>query len=64
MNAYHSDWLSLLGRCVHLITGDRQDRSSDRTADRTRAMPIGNLTGMTDTKRNQILDWIQHGAPR
>jgi uncharacterized membrane protein len=28
----------------------------------TRAMPIGNLTGMTDAERNQVLDWIRHGA--
>ncbi|MDB6085218.1 MAG: hypothetical protein JWN43_3099 [Gammaproteobacteria bacterium] len=30
----------------------------------TRAMPIGNLTGMTDAERGQLLDWIQHDAPR
>jgi uncharacterized membrane protein len=29
----------------------------------TKAMPIGNLTGMTDPERSQLLDWIQHGAP-
>jgi uncharacterized membrane protein len=28
-----------------------------------RAMPIGNLTGMTDSERSQLLDWIRHGAP-
>src|ERR1700722_3479251 len=28
------------------------------------AMPIGNLTGMTDTERTQLLDWIRHGALR
>jgi uncharacterized membrane protein len=28
-----------------------------------RAMPIGNLTGMSDTERTQLLDWIRHGAP-
>jgi uncharacterized membrane protein len=28
----------------------------------SRAMPIGNLTGMTDTERTQLLDWIRHGA--
>jgi uncharacterized membrane protein len=28
-----------------------------------RAMPIGNLTGMTDTERSQLLDWIRHGTP-
>jgi uncharacterized membrane protein len=30
---------------------------------RSRAMPIGNLTGMTDPERTRLLDWIQHGAP-
>jgi uncharacterized membrane protein len=29
----------------------------------TRAMPIGNLTGMTDAERGRLLDWIGHGAP-
>jgi uncharacterized membrane protein len=29
----------------------------------TRAMPIGNLTGMTDTERSRLLDWIARGAP-
>jgi uncharacterized membrane protein len=29
----------------------------------TRAMPIGNLTGMTEQERAQLLDWIQSGAP-
>jgi uncharacterized membrane protein len=28
-----------------------------------RAMPIGNLTCMTEGERNQLLDWIRHGAP-
>jgi uncharacterized membrane protein len=28
-----------------------------------RAMPIGNLTGMTEPERKQLLDWIQRGAP-
>jgi len=28
-----------------------------------RSMPIGNLTGMTEDERGQLLDWIQHGAP-
>lgn len=27
-----------------------------------RAMPLGNLTGMTDAERTQVLDWIRHGA--
>jgi len=30
----------------------------------SRAMPIGNLTGMTDAERDTLLDWIQRGAPR
>jgi uncharacterized membrane protein len=30
----------------------------------SRAMPIGNLTGMTDPEREKLLDWIQRGAPR
>jgi uncharacterized membrane protein len=30
----------------------------------SRAMPIGNLTGMTETERGQLLDWLRHGAPR
>jgi uncharacterized membrane protein len=30
----------------------------------SRAMPIGNLTGMTDAEREQLLDWIQRGARR
>jgi uncharacterized membrane protein len=29
----------------------------------TRAMPIGNLTGMTDSERSRLLDWIANGAP-
>jgi uncharacterized membrane protein len=29
----------------------------------TRAMPVGNLTGMTDSERAQILDWVRRGAP-
>jgi uncharacterized membrane protein len=29
----------------------------------TRAMPIGNLTGMTDSERSRLLDWIHRGAP-
>jgi uncharacterized membrane protein len=28
-----------------------------------RAMPIGNLTGMTDSERSRLLDWIHQGAP-
>ncbi len=30
----------------------------------TRAMPIGNLTGMTEEERSTVLAWIDHGAPR
>jgi len=29
----------------------------------TRAMPVGNLTGMTDDERADVLDWMQRGAP-
>jgi uncharacterized membrane protein len=29
----------------------------------SRAMPLGNLTHMTETERAQVLDWIRHGAP-
>ncbi len=29
----------------------------------SRAMPIGNLTGMTEDERAQLLDWIRHGSP-
>jgi uncharacterized membrane protein len=29
----------------------------------SRAMPIGNLTGMTEPERAELLDWIRHGAP-
>jgi uncharacterized membrane protein len=29
----------------------------------SRAMPLGNLTGMTDAERAELLDWIRHGAP-
>jgi uncharacterized membrane protein len=29
----------------------------------TRAMPIGNLTGMTESERTQLLDWIRRGTP-
>jgi uncharacterized membrane protein len=29
----------------------------------TRAMPVGNLTCMTETERSQLLDWIRHDAP-
>ena len=30
----------------------------------TNAMPIGNLTGMTDAERAQLLDWIRNDSPR
>jgi uncharacterized membrane protein len=30
----------------------------------SRAMPIGNLTAMTDDERMELLGWIQDGAPR
>jgi uncharacterized membrane protein len=29
----------------------------------SKAMPIGNLTGMTDAERSQLLYWIHHDAP-
>jgi uncharacterized membrane protein len=29
----------------------------------TSAMPIGNLTGMTEAERYLLLEWIRHGAP-
>jgi uncharacterized membrane protein len=29
----------------------------------SKAMPIGNLTGMTDDERNELLDWIARGTP-
>ncbi len=29
----------------------------------SKAMPIGNLTGMTDAERATVLTWIEHGAP-
>jgi uncharacterized membrane protein len=29
----------------------------------TRAMPIGNITGMTEPERAQLLDWIHRGTP-
>jgi uncharacterized membrane protein len=29
---------------------------------RTRAMPIGNLTGMTEAERIELLQWVDHGA--
>jgi uncharacterized membrane protein len=29
-----------------------------------RAMPLGNLTGMTDDERATVLMWIGHGVPR
>jgi uncharacterized membrane protein len=31
---------------------------------RSRAMPLGNLTGMTEEERAAVLAWIEHGAPR
>jgi uncharacterized membrane protein len=29
----------------------------------TRAMPLGNLTGITEEERATMLAWIEHGAP-
>jgi uncharacterized membrane protein len=31
---------------------------------RSRAMPLGNLTGMTEEERAAVLAWIEHGARR
>jgi uncharacterized membrane protein len=31
---------------------------------RSRAMPLGNLTAMTEEERAAVLAWIEHGAPR
>ena len=30
----------------------------------SRAMPLGNLTGMSEEERAAVLSWIEHGAPR
>jgi uncharacterized membrane protein len=30
----------------------------------TRAMPVGNITGLTDEERSDLLSWIEHGTPR
>jgi uncharacterized membrane protein len=29
----------------------------------TRAMPVGNLTGLTNEERAELLAWLHHGAP-
>jgi uncharacterized membrane protein len=29
----------------------------------SRVMPIGNVTGMTDDERTELLDWFRDGAP-
>jgi uncharacterized membrane protein len=29
----------------------------------TRAMPLGNITGITEEERTEMLSWIDHGAP-
>ena len=29
----------------------------------TRAMPVGNITGITEAERSELLAWIEHGAP-
>jgi uncharacterized membrane protein len=31
---------------------------------RTRAMPIGNVTGLTEQERAELLAWIESGAQR
>ncbi len=30
----------------------------------TKAMPIANLTGMTEAERALIAEWVRRGAPR
>jgi cell division protein FtsI/penicillin-binding protein 2 len=40
-----------------------QAAAIDAQAVRTRAMPIGNLTGMTDDERRIIAAWVAAGAP-
>ena len=30
----------------------------------TRAMPLGNITGMTEEERAVMLTWLQNGSPR
>jgi len=42
---------------------EAQAAAIDAQAVRSRAMPIGNLTGMTDEERNTLGAWIAAGAP-
>jgi uncharacterized membrane protein len=28
-----------------------------------RTMPVGNLTGLTDNERTELLVWLENGAP-
>jgi uncharacterized membrane protein len=51
---------------VLLDTAERiqaQAAAIDAQAVRTRAMPIGNLTGMTDDERRILAAWVAAGAP-
>jgi uncharacterized membrane protein len=51
---------------VKLDTPERIRASASSIYDQavtTRAMPIGNLTGMTDADRAQIAAWVEAGAP-
>jgi uncharacterized membrane protein len=51
---------------VRLDTAERihaQAAAIDAQAVRTRAMPIGNLTGMTDDERRILAAWVAAGAP-
>jgi len=51
---------------VRLDTAERiqaQAAAIDAQAVRTRAMPIGNLTGMTDDERRTLAAWVAAGAP-
>lgn len=51
---------------VLLDTPERIDAQTQQLAQqiRSRTMPIGNLTHMTEAEREQVLNWIAHDAPR
>jgi len=53
-------------KSVMLDTPERIGASAQKIYEQavsTRAMPIGNLTGMTDTERSMLAAWIAAGAP-
>jgi uncharacterized membrane protein len=59
------DGIAAAPKGVLLDTPERilaQVRNIQAQAVETRAMPIGNLTGMTDTERSQLGAWIAGGA--